>query len=262
MGRTHHRRFAPFDRAFSYDIAMISLDVDRLDEADLASRWFSIDRPNLISFNRHKQRLATGSDGLRRWAADQLRGAGIATAISSLHFLTFPSVLGSGFAPISVWIARDSEGGLLGVIYEVHNTFGEAHAYVFPSNDALPAHEAAKEFHVSPFFDVSGTYRFRLTMSDEIFALVVDNIEDGECVHSARLSLRARELTDGAIAQWLIRMPFSGFGVIVAIHWQALQLWLGGARYNKKPAQRDRRTTRAAASDSVATARHETRRSA
>lgn len=251
LGRTRHQRRVPFVRSFSYDVAMISVDVDRLDEADRKARWFSVDRANLVSFQSRNHTRHWNGPSLRAWAEQQLREAGVSAPIASLHLLTFPNVLGSGFAPISVWLARGMDDAVTGVIYEVHNTFGEAHAYVFAGRDDLPTHEAEKVFHVSPFFDVSGAYRFRLAVNDEIFALVVDNIEDGECVHSARLSLRARELTDRAIAGWLMRMPFSGFGVILAIHWQALKLWLKSARYHKKPVQRDRRTTQATAIEHV-----------
>lgn len=261
VGRTHHRRFTPFDRSFSYNVAMISVDVDRLDEADAKCRFFSVDKPNVLAFHRNKQKLASNGD-LRNWATGQLTEAGIEGPIASLELLTFPTVLGSGFAPISIWVARNDAAEVLGVIYEVHNTFGEAHAYVFPSEKDPGAHTAPKEFHVSPFFDVKGDYRFRIALEDGVFALVVENFEDGARTHTARLALRSRELTDKAIAGLLISMPFSGFGVIVGIHWQALKLWLKGARYRKKPVQRDRRNTRAAAIDAVATAPQETRRSA
>ena len=50
-------------------------------------------------------------------------------------------------------------------------------------------------------------------------------------------------LSDRAILRWLVEMPFSGIGVMVAINWQALRLWLKGARYRAKPDQRARRTS-------------------
>lgn len=261
-GRTHHRRHKPFDRSFSYDVAMISLDVDRLDEADAQCRLFSVDKTNLLSFHRHKQNLCGGTGDLRAWAVEQFQGAGVKTPVASIELLTFPTVMGSGFAPISIWVGRDDSDDVSGVIYEVHNTFGEAHAYVFAAEGETDAHIAPKEFHVSPFFDVKGDYRFKIALEDSVFALVIENFEDGDRTHTARLILEARELSDRAIAGLLITMPFSGFGVILGIHWQALKLWLKGARYRKKPAQRDRRNTRAAAIDAVATAPQETRRSA
>jgi len=43
--------------------------------------------------------------------------------------------------------------------------------------------------------------------------------------------------------KWLAAMPISGVGVMIAIHWQALQLWLKGARFRGKPVQRAKQTT-------------------
>lgn len=262
VGRTRHIRHEPFKHDFSYRVAMVSVDVDRISEADRSARLFSIDRFNAVSLASRKYALGDQRGELRNWTKGKLTEAGCNAEIASVQLLTFPSVLGSGFAPISLWIARGAADRIVGVIYEVHNTFGEAHAYVFPAVDALREHHAEKEFHVSPFMDVAGRYRFRLTVTEEGLALVVDNMEDGECVHSARLALRARALNDAEIGKWLLRMPFSGFGVILAIHWQALKLWLKGARYRKKPEQRAARTTQAFASQSEVSVAQEDRRSA
>ncbi len=242
---------------------MVSVDVDRLDEADGTARLFSIDRANVVSVHRKTTALGASDGNLRQWVEEQLRSSGLIQPIQSLQLLTFPKVLGSGFAPISLWIARGGDDRVVGVIYEVHNTFGEAHAYVFPAGGDLGQHHADKEFHVSPFMDIAGRYRFRLSIVEGALSLVVENIIDGECAHSARLALRAGPLTDGEIAKLLIRMPFSGFGVILAIHWQALKLWLKGAKYRSKPAQRADKTTRAIADQvSTASAPQQDRRSA
>lgn len=241
---------------------MVSVDVDRLDEAGRSARLFSIDGANVLSLHRKSAALGSSDGNLRGWAEAQLRSAGMKQPIQSLQLLTFPKVLGSGFAPISLWIAHGGDDRLVGVIYEVHNTFGEAHAYVFPAGGDLAPHNAEKAFHVSPFMDVAGRYRFRLSLVKGALSLVVENIIDGACAHSARLALRARPLTDAAIGKLLVRMPFSGFGVIVAIHWQALKLWLKGAKYRSKPEQRADRTTRAIADQVSASAPEQDRRSA
>ena len=47
------------------------------------------------------------------------------------------------------------------VVAEVHNTYGERHCYLLRPDDAGRA-EAAKEFYVSPFFAVDGSYEMRL----------------------------------------------------------------------------------------------------
>lgn len=245
VGKTRHVRHAPFRHEFDYRVAMISLDVDRIDEADRACGLFSIDRANLVSLHRKKLAGRNDCTNLRAWAEARLGDHGATTPLATITIVTFPSVLGSGFAPISIWIARDPSQRIAGVIYEVHNTFGEAHAYAFAPDRGMTPHTSDKEFHVSPFFDVTGSYRFRLSLSDERLSLLIQNIDEGVCIHTAHLALAAQDMTDAKLAACLIGMPFSGFGVILAIHWQALKLWFKGARYRKKPSQGRRRATRA-----------------
>ena len=110
---------------------------------------------------------------------------------------------------------------------------------------SIPARAAKsdKEFHVSPFFDVAGQYRFTLRQPGENMALIVENLGADGRSHVASLNVRPHVLSDRAILRWLVQMPFSGIGVMVAINWQALGLWLKGARYRAKPDQRARRTS-------------------
>ena len=243
QGRTVHRRETPFRRAFSYPVAMVGLDIDRLQEARRGLRLFSVDRFNAVAFFRkdHGQRQA-GAD-LRAWAEARLSAAGVELEGGPIELITFPRVLGVGFSPISLWLAHGPDGDLRGAVYEVHNTFGEAHAYVSRVDAGHGRMTADKEFHVSPFFDVSGAYRFTLRKSPSRLELIVENMAATGRDHIASLLVRPRLASDGAILGWLAGLPFSGLGVILAIHWQALLLLLRGASYRDKPAQRANQTT-------------------
>lgn len=243
FGTTTHVRETPFRRAFKHRIAMLEVDIDRLREADELSKLFSIGRGNAIAFNEADVGARNASVPLRAWAEGRYAEAGIDLEGGRIRLITFPRVLGYGFAPISLWLGYGPAGDMRGVIYEVHNTFGETHSYVSAHIEADVRDRATKEFHVSPFFDVSGEYRFTLRSSDTAMALVVENIGAGGRQHTASLSVQPHALTTGAILQWLIRIPISGVGVMVAIHWQALHLWLKGAGYRDKPEQREKRTT-------------------
>src|SRR6202008_4386235 len=120
---------------------------------------FSVGRGNAISFHATDHGARNASVPLRLWAEARYAEAGIRLDGGAIRLITFPRVLGYGFAPISLWFGHGPGGELRGVIYEVHNTFGETHSYVSAfDTDVRP--EVDKEFHVSPFFDVSGRYRF------------------------------------------------------------------------------------------------------
>ncbi len=243
FGRTAHTRELPFRRSFSYRIAMLEIVVDRIAEADALSKLFSVGHANMVAFKATDHGARNKAVPLRSWAEGRFAEAGINLGGGVIRLLTFPRVLGTGFAPISVWLGHDARGELLGAIYEVHNTFGEAHAYVSALNPVTGRQTSEKEFHVSPFFDVTGEYRFTLKHSDAVVALTVENIATDGRSHVARLTVQPRPLTSGQLLKWMVVMPISGLGVMFAIHWQALMLLLKGAKYRDKPDQRVRQTT-------------------
>ena len=243
FGRTAHTRELPFKRSFAYRIAMLEIDVDRMAEADGLSKLFAVRRGNMVAFRETDYGARDASVPLRSWATQRFAESGIDLGGGVIRLLTFPRVLGIGFAPISVWLGHDARGDLLGAIYEVHNTFGETHSYVSALNPVAGRQTSDKEFHVSPFFDVSGEYRFTLKHSERIVALTVENISADGRSHVASLTVEPRPLTSPQLLKWMVIMPISGLGVMFAIHWQALKLLLKGAKYRDKPDQRGKRTT-------------------
>jgi DUF1365 family protein len=243
FGRTQHTREKPFRRTFSHRIAMLEIDIDRLAEAGRLSRLFSVGKLNLISFRASDHGARSATVPLRMWAEARFAEAGIGLDGGTIRLLTFPRVLGYGFAPISLWLGHGPDGDLRGAIYEVHNTFGETHSYVSALNPECGPQRAEKELFVSPFFDVTGDYRFGLRRSDGATALTVENISADGRHHVASLMVTPRKLASAGILKWLVTMPISGLGVMIAIHWQAFQLWRKGAGYRDKPEPRARQTT-------------------
>jgi DUF1365 family protein len=221
-----------------------------------------VDSGNVISFRTTDHGARNAAVPLRVWAEGRYAEAGIALDGGALRLITFPRVLGYGFAPISLWFGYGPDGQCRGVIYEVHNTFGETHCYVSAFYTVGQRAMGDKDFHVSPFWSVDGQYRFTLRHRGDGLALIVENHAANGRLHVASLNARARALTSPAIGQWLVAMPFSGIGVMAAIYWQALRLWLKGARYHVKPEQRARRTTLARPAENRADAREDLRKRA
>lgn len=232
-GRTVHARFTPFEQRFSYGLFMVDIDIDRLDEANELTPLFGIDRKALYSFRLTDH----GGDGdLRTWAEAHLARAGVDAAKLTIRLVTFPRHAFYRFAPLSVWFARADDGALRGVIYEVNNTFGERHAYVAAITDKKAPVEADKRFHVSPFFDVTGRYRFRLRHGDDHLGLVIDTLVEGDRTHTATIAAKLKPASSGALLRAALTRPLSAIGVTAGIHWEALKIWLKGAGYRSKPA--------------------------
>ncbi|WP_394694590.1 DUF1365 domain-containing protein [Hyphobacterium sp.] len=241
-GSTAHKRLKPFKHGFRYPVAMIGVDLDRLDEAGRITRLFNVNRAGLFSFHE-KDFGARDNSCLRDWSKRQFADAGIPN-VKRIIFICQPRILGYQFNPISLHFGYGSDGVLLGIIYEVHNTFGDSHAYVAPvKGSAVEQHTAKKSLHVSPFFDVSGQYEFALQPPDESLALAIRKIADQGADFRASMSLRRKAAKTGSFLAWFFGFPFSTLATIALIHFEALRLWFKGARYHSRPSPPARPST-------------------
>ncbi len=92
-----------------------------------------------------------------------------------------------------------------------------------------------KRFHVSPFLDIVGEYRFRVTEPDEKLSILIKHTQGDRDVLIATHHGSREPFTDGMILKNLLRFPLMTLTVMAAIHWQALKLWLKGAVFYKRP---------------------------
>ena len=122
------------------------------------------------------------------------------------------------------------------MIYEVNNTFGQTHAYVLPATGAaVELHQAKKAMYVSPFYRVEGRYRFRLIAPAERFELTIQKQVQGKADFLATQVAQRVDLSDLALLRLFVQLPMMTLGVVLAIHWQALKLWLKGAPFSPRP---------------------------
>ncbi|MDF3029517.1 MAG: hypothetical protein K0R03_75 [Moraxellaceae bacterium] len=233
-GKLVHTRFFPHHHSFSYPAFFLCFPLAR--KAELASRLFSLDRFNLFSF--HESDHGDGRDG-EAWARRLLHDHDI-NASGDIWLQTLPRVLGFVFNPVSFWFCHDGEARLRAVICEVNNTFGERHCYLLenggePITTDSPL-SCRKVFHVSPFFDRSGEYRFRFLHQGERRVACIDYwSDDGRPQLKTAIGGDARALTDTALLRLFLSFGWSTLLVVLRIHWQALLLWMKGMPFHKKP---------------------------
>ena len=235
-GTVVHRRHAPVEHRLSYSVYSLLLDLDELDGLADSIPWFSVDRFNLFSFRRRDHGPRDGSP-LRPWAAQVLADAGVDIGAGRIQLLVYPRILGYGFDPLTVWYCHDEAGRLAGVIHEVRNTFGEWHSYVAPitGDERVLRHSAEKAFHVSPFFDVSGHYDFRLTRPDDSVSVVIEYSDGGRPLLTAAFGGTRIALTAGGLLRRFFDHPLVSLKVIGGIHWEALKLLRKRAGFRPKP---------------------------
>ena len=96
--------------------------------------------------------------------------------------LTTPSVLGHVFNPATFYFQIDNEKDIVElIIVEVNNTFGEGHTYILnklDTNKNSYTYHDKKNFHVSPFADMEGEYKFKFILNNEYISTQIDLIKD------------------------------------------------------------------------------------
>jgi DUF1365 family protein len=232
VGNVMHRRTRPVENAFVYPVFYVQLPLRDLDSAKRAV--FSVDRGNLLSFHQRDHGLRDGSP-LLPWIQSLLRERGLPDD-GEIILQTFPRVLGFVFNPVSFWYCHDADGALVAVLAEVNNTFGGRHAYLLHNPDGEPLRDgqvlrAGKEFHVSPFCEVVGGYRFRFHVGRAKPLACIDYDDGGGDQLLTAISGRRLEWTTRNLVTTFLRMPLLTVGVVARIHWQALRLWLKGVPF-------------------------------
>ena len=225
-GAVMHRRLKPARHAFRYRVFSLLIDLDELPGLDRSLRLFSWNRRAVFSF--HDKDHGDGRD-LRAWLDDLLRHAGIA-ADGPRRVLCYPRIFGYVFNPLSVWFCHDGDETLRAIVYEVHNTFGERHAYVLPVSVAAGCvHQVVeKDFFVSPFLSMNCVYRFRIVPPNDDVAIVIREEEAGAPVLDASFAGKRKRLTDRTLLGALLRYPLMTLKVMAAIHLEAVHLMRKG----------------------------------
>jgi len=234
VGDVMHARLKPVGHRFTYRVMSLLVDLGRLDEADRQSALFGVNRAALYSFHEKDHGDRDGSS-LRAYAARCAAAHGVDLTGGRVRLLCYPRLLGYAFNPLSVYFCHRADGALALIIYEVRNTFGEIHAYALPLRAADIScagirQEQDKLLHVSPFIAMAMRYHFRISPPQDTVKLrILETDREGPLL-AATFSGRRRALTSAALLGAFFALPLVTFKVMAAIHWEALRLWLKGAR--------------------------------
>ncbi len=228
-GTVVHARLRPKRHRLSYHVFNLLLDLDELEALDL--KLFGVERPGLLGFRRRDH--GDGVTPLRDWVAGRLAESGITWDGGRIELLCYPRMFGFVFNPISVYFCYAKSGRLCGLLYEVHNTHGERHAYVMPArlDDGEVRHVADKTFFVSPFMPMQCTYKFRVTPPGERVGISIHEDDAEGLLLTASFAGRREALGDRALLGLLLRYPLMTLKVVAGIHYEALKLLAKGIRF-------------------------------
>jgi len=246
FGTVVHSRLRPRAHAFRHPVFFLQIPLAQLDRLSI---WpLSVDRPNLLSVQSRDHGARDGS-ALEPWARALLDRHGLGHADGPIVLQTFPRVFGYAFNPVSFWYCHDRSGALIAVLAEVNNTFAERHNYLVAHEDGRPIGdqdwiEARKVFHVSPFCEVAGRYRFRFVRGGERTLARIDYDDGDGPLLATSIEGTRTALGRTTLLRALLRQPVLGLGVVARIHLHALRLWLKGVPFHRKPVPPLEQTTR------------------
>jgi uncharacterized protein len=237
FGQVRHTRLRPARHAFAYPTYFLMLPLRSM--ACTPSGALAHNRAGLLSFydRDHGDGRAPEQGGALGWIDELLQSEGIGDATGEVWLHCYPRVLGYTFKPVSFWYCHNSQGALRAVVVEVNNTFGERHVYLLDHPAYGVEQQAAKVFHVSPFCNVEGSYRFRFMTTaqrDKTVARIDYDDAQGALINTS-VSGTLEPFTAVAQRKAMLRYGAMTLAIIARIHWQAFKLWKLRVPFFKKP---------------------------
>lgn len=230
VGTVRHVRHVPVHHAFSHRHYQWLVDLDHLPRFRRPLRWLArFDATDHLDGGRL-------GGGIRGDLVRFLRRRGVeVTAGDRVLMLAHARVLGHTFDPLSVFWVLAPDGSPRATVFEVHNTYGERHAYLLDPDDAGRA-EVDKDFYVSPFNDTSGRYAVRLRLEPDRIDVGVGLDRDGERILTAVTTGVPEAATIPAVVRVATRHAFMTHRVSLLIRLHGIRLWLARLPIVPRPA--------------------------
>ena len=235
IGNVIHKRFKPTVHFFKYKVFSILIDLSEIDLLDNSLKIFSYNKFNIVSFYDVDHGPRDGTS-IKEWLIKNLQDNQIDTKDIKIKLLCYPRIFGYVFNPLSVFFIYNKNSELISILYEVKNTFGEQHTYLFKikENDNLIENTCKKKFHVSPFIEMDCKYFFKILKPGNKISIIIDQYDEkGKLLYASQDGSRI-ELNNKNLFLSYLKHPLMTFKIIAAIHFEAFKLWTKGIKFIKK----------------------------
>ena len=222
-----HTRRTPFRRHFTHRSHLWLVDLDDTPDHGVLGRFEARDHLAPADGTGPRPTIRANLEAFLAEHDIDLRGGRAVMAANA-------RALGYCFNPISVHWCWDAAGKHVATVVEVHNTYGDRHAYLVHPDDQGRA-TVAKAMYVSPFHGTDGSYDLHVPVPREDRLDIVVNLttEDGSRFH-ASLSGRRTALGPRRAAPAAIRGA-----VLMRMH--GIRLWLRRLPVQPRPAHPQKR---------------------
>jgi DUF1365 family protein len=226
-GVTVHARTAPLVNRFRYTTRPWLVDLDAVPRLPRTLSW-------LARFDV-ADHLGDPNATIRSNIETFLATEGIGLAGGRVLMLTNARALGRVENPISVHWCYSADGTLAAVIAEVHNTYGDRHAYLLRPDDgaATVTQHVEKRMYVSPFNPVAGTYRISVSAPGHRISVSVTLERDGQPPFVA--TLQATRRPHRPLLAEALGTAAGSWRTSTLIRWQGIRLFLRGLRIEPRP---------------------------
>jgi len=238
-GEVMHYRGHPVEHTLKYPLYFYRFDLDELPGLSKQLPFFSFNKFNISSL-KEKDYLSGGS--IKDNIVKILKDKGIKDKIRRVELVTSARYFNYAFNPVSFYYCYGAGEKIISIVAEVNNTFGEKHLYILSGESksiikGFICYKHDKEFHVSPFNSIHGSYEFHFSETSENFGVVINLIRDGKKIMTAKLSGEPLPLTSGNHLKRLATFPFTTFLTVPRIYKEAFKLFfLRKLKYVPKPA--------------------------
>jgi cyclopropane-fatty-acyl-phospholipid synthase len=239
-GYVKHMRLKPVEHRLQYPLYVYAIDLDELEDLDRMLPLFGYNRFRPTSIY-DRDYLDDTPGTIREKLFHFLEAEGYADRVSSVIIITSARYFNYVFNPVSFYYCFSDNGDLVCTVAEVSNTFDERHVYIPRKTDnnspTFPVRfTAPKEFHVSPFNDISGTYEFIFADIRKELNIRLNLYRENELSFYAELWGDPLPLTASNQLKTLARHPFMPHLTIPRIYWEAAKLsFLRKLSYHEKP---------------------------
>ena len=229
VGRLAHSRRGPIVQSFRHGVFQWLIDLD--DVPALGRGWSLLGR-----FDVADHLSGRGAD-LKTQVSEYLAANGIELPEGRIVLLANARTFGYVFDPLSVYWCFAADGTLRCTIPEVHNTYGERHAYLLERDPVSPL-IVDKEFYVSPFNDVSGRYRMRIELRSDRVLVSIRLEREEVAAFTAGFDGKPGPFSKRRLLVLWMRMPFMSQRVALLIRFHAIRLRLRRLPVQPRPEHR------------------------
>ncbi len=213
-----HTRRAPFTRRFTHHSRTWLVDLDDLPDHGFLGRFEARDH------------LGDPDDSIRANLLSFLRARDVEIGTGRVLMAANARAFGYNFNPISVFWCWDEAGRLAATVVEVHNTYGDRHAYLVHPDEQGHA-TTPKAMYVSPFHGTDGTYDLTVPVPGDKLRIVVDlTTDDGERFSASLVGTRTTTSP--------VRAAPAALRGSLLIRAHGIWLWLRRLPIRQRPAHR------------------------